>query len=209
MIIYGTKPKSTQIDEGEFFCPRCHTEQDYSLFKVRTYFTLYFIPLFPVGGTNEHIQCQNCDAAFAPEVIDYDPATEQAATAVTLRRVSALFLYDVGRISPTTLGAVQKVVRESIGTEVAKEDLAQDAQYAQSAEADFLKYCKQELSEYTDEGKLLIILNLRRILESERELDSLEQDRLRQLGKTFKLKKRDVNEILTADLSEEEEEEEF
>lgn len=201
MIIYGTKPKSTQIDEGTFFCPQCQTEQDYELYRVKTYFTLYFIPLFPVGSGDEHIQCENCSGTFAPEIIDYDPEVEQAATAETLRRICALFLYDVGRISTTTLQAIQDIISDSIGIDVTKEDLARDAQYAQDADADFLKYCKKELSEYSDEGKLLVIFNLRRVLESEGDLDSLEQDRLRQLGKTLKLKKRDVNEIVTMDLS--------
>lgn len=206
MIIYGTKPKSTQIDEGEFFCPQCQSEQLYEQFSVKTFFTLYFIPLFPVGSEDQHIQCRNCSETFAPEVIDYDPEVEQVATAETLRRICALFLFDVGRISTTTLGAVQEMISESIGVEVTKEDVAQDVQHAQEANADFLKYCKKELIEYSDDGKLIVILNLRQVLESEGELDSLEQDRLRQLGKTLKLKKRDVNEILTADLAEEVEE---
>lgn len=168
---------------------------------MKTYFTLYFIPLFPVGSGDEHIQCENCSGTFAPEIIDYDPEVEQAATAETLRRICALFLYDIGRISTTTLQAIQDIISDSIGIDVTKEDLARDAQYAQDADADFLKYCKKELSEYSDEGKLLVIFNLRRVLESEGDLDSLEQDRLRQLGKTLKLKKRDVNEIVTMDLS--------
>lgn len=206
MIIYGTKPKSTQIDEGTFYCPQCQTEQLYDLFKVKTYFTLYFIPLFPVGSGDQHIQCRNCSGTFATEVIDYDPEVEQAATAETLRRICALFLYDIGRISTTTLEAIQEIISESIGVDVTKEDLARDAKHAQQADADFLKYCKNELTEYSDDGKLLVILNLRRVLESEGELDSLEQDRLRQLGKTLKLKKRDVNEILTVDLTDDIEE---
>lgn len=206
MIIYGTKPKSTRIDEGTFFCPQCQTEQTYELFKVKTYFTLYFIPLFPVGSGDEHIQCENCSGTFAPEVIDYDPEAEQAATAETLRRICALFLYDIGRISTTTLAAIQEVISDSIGIEVTKEGLAQDAKHAQEADADFLKYCKKELAEYSEEGKLLVIFNLRRVLESEGDLDSLEQDRLQQLGKALKLKKRDVKEILTVSLTEEVEE---
>ena len=102
VIIYGTKPKSTRIDEGTFFCPVCEAERTYDLFSVRTYFTLYFIPLFPVGSGDEHIQCENCSGTFASELIDYDPEAEQAATAETLRRICALFLYDMGRISTTT-----------------------------------------------------------------------------------------------------------
>ncbi|MEP3482738.1 MAG: zinc ribbon domain-containing protein [Fuerstiella sp.] len=184
----------------------CETEQTYDLFKVKTYFTLYFIPLFPVGSGDEHIQCENCSGTFAPELIDYDPEAEQAATAQTLRRICALFLYDIGRISTTTLEAIQKIVSESIGIQVNKEDLAQDTSHAQEADADFLKYCKSELAEYSEEGKLLVIVSLRRVLESEGDLDNLEHDRLLELGKHLKLKKRDVKEILTMDLNEQDEE---
>lgn len=206
MIIYGTKPKSTRIDEGTFFCPVCEAERTYDLFSVRTYFTLYFIPLFPVGSGDEHIQCENCSGTFASELIDYDPEAEQAATAETLRRICALFLYDMGRISTTTLEAIQEIISESIGIQVTKKDLAQDASHAQEANADFLKYCKSELAEYSEKGKIVVILSLRRVLESEGDLDNLEQDRLLELGKHLKLKKRDVKEILTVDLNEEDEE---
>lgn len=206
MIIYGTKPKSTLISGGDFFCPHCHEDREYDLYRVKTWFTLYFIPVFPVGSGDEHIQCAHCSGTFTTEVIDYDPVKEAESTAETLRRISALFLFDVGRISDTTLNAVRDTVASTTDVEVSLEETSRDAQHAQQANADLMKYCRKELAEYSEDGKLLVILNLRRILESEGELDELEQDRLRQLGKTLKLKKRDVNEILTIELEDDVEE---
>lgn len=70
MIIFGTKSKNKEIGQGEFFCPHCQGQRKYTRHTSRPHFSLYFIPLVPIGDTTEYIQCVTCQTAFAVNVLD-------------------------------------------------------------------------------------------------------------------------------------------
>jgi uncharacterized tellurite resistance protein B-like protein len=62
------------MDSGEFHCPNCNTPRTYHKKYVQDWFTLYFIPTFPVGGKkNEHIECNDCSSIYHLDVIDHKP----------------------------------------------------------------------------------------------------------------------------------------
>ena len=46
MIFFGTKGRAIEMDKGNFHCPNCNSNRDYSKKYVQTWFTLYFIPIF-------------------------------------------------------------------------------------------------------------------------------------------------------------------
>ena len=74
MIIFGTKGRSIKMDSGEFHCPNCNVNRAYNKKYVQDWFTLYFIPTFPVGSKkNEHIECEECSSIYHLDVIDYKP----------------------------------------------------------------------------------------------------------------------------------------
>ena len=74
MIIFGTKGRSIKMDSGEFHCPNCNTQRTYNKKYVQDWFTLYFIPTFPVGSKkNEHIECEECSSIYHLDVIDHKP----------------------------------------------------------------------------------------------------------------------------------------
>ena len=78
MIIFGTKGRSIKMDSGEFHCPNCNTKRTYNKKYVQDWFTLYFIPTFPVGGkNNEHIECEECSNIYHLDVIDYKPGLNE------------------------------------------------------------------------------------------------------------------------------------
>jgi hypothetical protein len=66
MIIFGTRPKYKTIAEGQFFCPHCQQTRSYLHKKATRYFTLYFIPVIPMGDLGEFIECQTCHTMFEP-----------------------------------------------------------------------------------------------------------------------------------------------
>jgi len=69
-IIFGTGPRRENMDSGEFYCPHCQTTRQYKRQRVRNYFRLYFIPLIPLGDSQEIIECETCGMAFAPRVLE-------------------------------------------------------------------------------------------------------------------------------------------
>ena len=72
MIIFGTRGVNSTMESGVFNCPQCESEQDYDFKKVTRFFTLYFIPLIPMGKIGEFVECQNCKSTFVPNVLDYE-----------------------------------------------------------------------------------------------------------------------------------------
>ncbi len=69
MIIFGTKPRTKTVGTGSFYCPKCQTTRQYQHKKARNYFTLYFVPVFPIGDLGEFVECQTCHMTFQLEVL--------------------------------------------------------------------------------------------------------------------------------------------
>jgi|TARA_B110000208_G_C11761332_1_gene427030 tellurite resistance protein len=77
MIIWGSKGRTTTITSGEFYCPDCKDYKPYNHQKVKRWFTLYFIPVFPLSDLGEYIECSGCKATYKNNVLDFDPKKQQ------------------------------------------------------------------------------------------------------------------------------------
>ncbi|MBW3015751.1 zinc ribbon domain-containing protein [Candidatus Woesearchaeota archaeon] len=63
MIIWGTKTKTKHLGNVKRRCSECKSETFHSFVKAQKYFTLYFIPLFPIN-TKVLMHCNGCGAAW-------------------------------------------------------------------------------------------------------------------------------------------------
>ena len=70
MIIWGSKVKQKELEEGSFFCPHCGKETCYKLKHLSKYFTLYSIPLFKTKDVGNFVECQLCRDVFNPQFLD-------------------------------------------------------------------------------------------------------------------------------------------
>lgn len=204
MIIYGTRGKNVHAGDGQFLCPRCGVEKPYKHFEVKNYFTLYFIPLIPIGKAGEFVECGGCAGTFAPEILTYDPEVEREETATTFRRLCVLFLLDMNRCTQSTLEALQDILSDTLDYDIERDDVARDVRQAQSAAPDTKKFVKSQTSEFADEGRLLLLITLRRILESEGPLQEHEKTRIVEFGKMMGLRAKAVTKVLEMDLDKEE-----
>ena len=103
MIFFGTKGRAIEMDKGNFHCPNCNSKKDYSKKYVQTWFTLYFIPIFPVGEKkNEHIECQECENIYHVEVANYQPSLDaekiESEYEKALKNVLCLMILADGKI---------------------------------------------------------------------------------------------------------------
>ncbi len=79
MIIYGVKTTEVTASEGTFACPRCQTVQNYRHVVLRRWFTLYFLPVIPLGRLGEQIECQACFSRFVPDDATGQPTMQSLA----------------------------------------------------------------------------------------------------------------------------------
>jgi hypothetical protein len=76
IIIWGSRGITSTKETGEFYCPKCDSMEEYRLKQVRPFFTIYFIPLFPIGAATRYVECRCCRGTFREEVLDYEPPSE-------------------------------------------------------------------------------------------------------------------------------------
>lgn len=69
MIIYGYKHREVELGSGHFHCSRCEVQRPYRHKKIVRYFTLFFIPLFPLGNISEYVECQVCGRTYATGIL--------------------------------------------------------------------------------------------------------------------------------------------
>lgn len=67
MLIYGYRNKEIEKGTGMFECPQCREQRVYKRKHLVRYFTLFFIPLFPLGKVAEYLECQTCKKTFSPD----------------------------------------------------------------------------------------------------------------------------------------------
>jgi hypothetical protein len=79
MIIWGTTGKEKRIGTENFYCPNCREETEGSHMRMSRYFTLYFIPLFPMDTLGDYIRCDECDGEFNMTVLDLTQEDFEAA----------------------------------------------------------------------------------------------------------------------------------
>jgi len=75
-IIFGTRGVTSHLDSGTFYCPSCQDTVDYRLKQQRPFFTLFFIPVFPIGGGQRYVECGRCGQTFREAVLDMEPPNE-------------------------------------------------------------------------------------------------------------------------------------
>lgn len=60
MIIFGTRSKSVVVAALFLTCTLCHAPAAQRLFRIQTWFTLFFVPIFPFGQGRYIEQCAYC-----------------------------------------------------------------------------------------------------------------------------------------------------
>ena len=69
MIIFGVKVKESRTETGTFLCPKCRTPQHYRRLSLHRWFSLYFIPVIPLGRIGEQAECQGCFSRYDARIL--------------------------------------------------------------------------------------------------------------------------------------------
>ena len=70
MIIFGISNKRKAKPAGEFHCPVCETQRTYAELRQSRRFTLFFIPILPLGSSSlGRIVCTVCGSEFSRQTV--------------------------------------------------------------------------------------------------------------------------------------------
>ena len=79
MFIAGTFEWATTLEQGEFLCPKCGTNKTYQRKVGRTFVTLYFVPILPIGRLREFVLCRGCRQNFEPSILLANRTAQQTS----------------------------------------------------------------------------------------------------------------------------------
>lgn len=96
-IIFGTRTIKTRLKEGPGIrrrCDRCHFLSEMKEYRYREYFTLFFIPIFPVSRGETLLVCARCGANYYSRAEDYLKSEEETGYGEPYNREEASFQED-------------------------------------------------------------------------------------------------------------------
>ena len=99
ILFFGTRP-ITKDEPGPRVttrCPKCEQTAELIPRSFRQYFTLFFIPVFPIGPKMMFSQCSNCSTTFRVPAQQIKSQVDQVDDA---QRQRAIGLYNSLRASP-------------------------------------------------------------------------------------------------------------
>lgn len=201
MIIWGTRGLTSTVDEGTFHCPRCGPGKRFKLMVVKRWFTLYFIPIIPMGQAGRYVECKGCAGTFDPQVRDYDPEEENARFRAQLGDVMLRCLVSMARadgsIDHRELEVIADVLTRLVGSAYEVEDVQAAVNTAPKESLD--RVLKEIAPSLNDQGKVLVIHGLALVARADGDVSEEELDVVFQAGKTLGLRRNDVQRILAVE----------
>jgi hypothetical protein len=120
-ILFGTKTRFKTLSTGQFYCPQCRTRRTYELRLARDYFTLYFIPIFPIHKRGEIVTCTTCGTNFQKEVL-----ATPAPASTPLDRMAQQARADMDSGTPIEF-VRQKLINTGLARDLADQTIEQAA----------------------------------------------------------------------------------
>ena len=100
IILFGTRAilsTDQSTPPVHTHCPQCARETDLVPKSFRNWFTVFFIPVFPISGRTDFCECANCHAQFT---LKADELRARLAHADQEQNQKAIALYNSLRASP-------------------------------------------------------------------------------------------------------------
>jgi len=185
-ILFGTRTFFKTIGTGTFFCPQCGGDRSYAQRVGRRWFTLFFIPIFPISGVrSEHVRCDTCKKAFNPAVLQRPTSAQLSGQLLDAVRGAAVHVLRAGSME-------QPAARECAVTEVRRAGLAGYDDAALSADLDVvpgdLTGLLSELGQrLAASGKENLVQCAARIAAADGAVTDLEMTIIKHLGATLGL----------------------
>ncbi|MFN3149032.1 zinc-ribbon domain-containing protein [Bremerella sp.] len=196
MIIFGTRGITSTVESNHFNCPQCRTKRDGSLKNVRTFFTLYFIPVIPMGSRGKYVECHSCGGNFAEEVWSYDPDQEHAETMQKMLRVMIMAALADEEVDRFERAEIKKQYMELTGLPVAESTLDQEIKMAVESRVSLSRFVGGMVDGLSGHGRALVLKLAYRVMSAAGELTPAQDRALDQLGDTLGIPKVQLLELI-------------
>lgn len=188
MIIFGVRGRIATLDGGQFYCPRCLGDRSYTRKGVRRWFTLFFVPVFPISATSgTRICCATCNGAFADDVLSLPTADAFRELVARALRQCAVAVLKTG--DPASVLGRSSAIAAISGVQTSGhfDDDALDLELAQVEPAQLAVYASPVANRLGPREAEQFFGACARVALSDGPLSAAERDALRVLGESFNL----------------------
>ena len=111
LVIFGFRVLYRTIGQGTFHCQRCGGDREYARRAGRRWFTLFFIPVVPLGRAGEHVRCAVCRTRYRMEVLSLPTVVQMQAALPAGMRAAAIAMLHAGggRSGPARRRAIDAI----------------------------------------------------------------------------------------------------
>ena len=110
-------------------CPRCGREADLLARSYRLWFTLFFLPLFPISGKRRFTQCPHCGGQFP---VASEELRTRLAASEQQQNQEAIALYNSLRASPANSVALNQLMQLYAGLREYDQAISAAGQFPQA-----------------------------------------------------------------------------
>jgi hypothetical protein len=196
MIIFGTRSMEKVRSTGVFDCPRCGPSRPYHHKSVNRWFTLYFIPVIPLGSIGTYVQCAQCGGTFGEEALSYNAESQRRQFDTQLRGVLILVMLESGQTDPDEMRAIRGAYQEITNRPLAEGELYNDVRLVREAGIRLGEYAQRVAQGLTFDGKVAVLRAAARVLTARGEPRGDRESVLTQLAEAMQVSPQQLQGIL-------------
>lgn len=188
MIIFGTRGVKSTIKSGDFHCPQCQNSEPYRHRKVTKFFTLYFIPLIPLGGAGEYVECRSCKGTFVPRVLENHPEKKEEFLAVyeqAIKHSMVLIMLADGEIDENEMNEVLEIFNKFGNNKIDLAELSDYVKQVEQEKEDVTTYLKKVAGYLNEHGKETVIKCGLSVAAADGNIDDSELKMIIEMGKAL------------------------
>jgi uncharacterized tellurite resistance protein B-like protein len=199
MIIFGTRGITSTISEGDFHCPQCNNSQNYRHREVQKYFTLYFIPIIPLGSAGEYVECRNCKGTFVPRILEQGAQNAEfmALYEEAMRHSMIKMMLADGVIDDNEKRLVIEIINRFGNNDIDEAQFDRLVRNIQTDTKDVTHYLKEIAGSLNEHGKETIIKCALHIAFADGEFDESEKQMIIQMGEALEMSTSHLKGIFT------------
>lgn len=191
MIIFGTRGVKSTKDRGNFNCPQCEQSTPYRHRKVTKFFTLYFIPVIPLGSAGEYVECEGCKGTFVPRVLENAPATDKeefmAIYEKAIKHSMVLIMLADGVIDDNEKMQVLEIINKFTHNDMSMYQLENYISRVQKEKEDVSTYLKKIGASLNEHGKEVIIKCALSVAVADGNVEQSELDLIAMMGQAMEM----------------------
>lgn len=200
MIIFGVKGVNNTIAQGVFSCPQCDTQQPYKHLQVNRFYTLFFIPVIPLGRLGDYVECQACKGTFVSTILDQnDPAAADPFLAEyekAIRHTMVLIMLADGKIDENEMPAVHEIINKFTHNAITLPELEHYVQQVEKHPEDIATYLKRVSPSLNTHGKEIILKCAVTVALADGSMDASEYALIQKMAQTMEITPTHLKNIL-------------